>query len=149
MLASYALPVPPRREDPEEEPYCPFVDLDLLRHYRSTGQYEINKESKSVPFELMGYSLALAFTSVSQGTGRADIRLEEAQRQPGAPGRVFALSPETLFDMLLAAESECGGEALHISGLAGERAIRVTCLSPIQWLQDYYFRMEKEEKHAA
>jgi len=149
MLASYAQPVPPKYEDPEEEPYCPFVDLDLLRHYRSSGHYEINREPKSVPFELVGYSLAQAFTSVSQGTGQADIRLEEAQRQPGAPGRVFALSPETLFDTLLAAEYECGGKALHISGLAGERAIRVICRSPIQWLQDYYTRMEKEEKHAA
>jgi hypothetical protein len=149
MLASYAQSIPPRSEDPEEEPYCPFVDLELLRHYRSSGLYEINRDPKPVPFELIGYSIAKVFSSVSQGKGRVDIRLEEVQRQPGAPGRVFALSPESLFDSLLAAESECSGSAIQISGLAGERAIRVLSRNPFQWLEDYYSRIEKEEKHAA
>jgi hypothetical protein len=149
MLASYSQPIPPRHEDPEEEPYCPLVDLDLLRHYRSSGHYEINREPKQVPFELVGYSLAVAFSDVAQGKGRVDIRLEEAQRQPGAPGRVFALSPETLFDTLLAAESECEGEKIQISGLAGERAVRVVCQSTCQWLADHYTRMEHEEENVA
>jgi len=149
LLHSYAQGIPPRHEDPEEEPYCPFVDLDLLRHYRSSGHYEVNREVKPVPYELVGYTLASAFPDVAQGEGTADIRLEDAQRQPGGPGRVFVLTPEALFDTVLAAESECGGKLIEVSGLAGERAVRVACGSPNEWLEGYYARMEEEANDAA
>lgn len=149
LLASYSQLIPSRQEDPEEEPYCPLVELDLIRHYRASGHYEINREIKPIPFELMGYSLATAFTDAAQGKGRVDIRLEDAQRQVGAPGRVFTLSPEALFDTVLAAESEGLKEEIQISGLAGERAIRVVCRSPYEWLKHYYSRMEKGVKNAA
>lgn len=149
LLNSYAQGIPPRQEDPEEEPSCPFVDLDLIRHYRSSGHYEVNREAKPVPFELVGYTIAAAFPDTAEGDGSADIRLEDAQRQPGGPGRVFALTPEALFDTVLAAESECDSQDIQVSGLAGERAVRVIRRSPFEWLAHHYARMEKGAEDAA
>ncbi|MFA9459509.1 DUF4007 family protein [Thiohalorhabdus sp. Cl-TMA] len=149
LLHSYAQGIPPRQEDPEEEPHCPFVDLDLLRHYRSSGHYELNRETKPVPFELLGYTLAAAFPDAQEGEGRIDIRLDDAQGNTGGPGRVFVLTPEGLFDTILEAERESGGGEIQISGLAGERAVRITRRTPLEWLARYYDRMEEGTEDAA
>lgn len=149
LLNSYAQGIPPRQEDPEEEPICPFVDLGLLRHYRASGHYEVNRERKPVPFELVAYTLAAAFPGTEEGSGTTDIRLEEAQSQIGGPARVFALTPETLFETVLMAESESEGEAIAVSGLAGETAIRVKRGRPHDWLEAYFDRMERGAPDAA
>jgi len=41
LLKSYARTIPPENVDPEEALDCPFEELRLLKHFRTSGAYEI------------------------------------------------------------------------------------------------------------
>ena len=49
FLGSYAVEVPYRRKDPEEEIDCPFQDLRIIRHFRASGYYELYRRRKAIP----------------------------------------------------------------------------------------------------
>ncbi|MDA3941594.1 MAG: hypothetical protein PF693_20185, partial [Spirochaetia bacterium] len=53
------------------------------------------------------------------------------------PGKIFQLSNEALFELLVTYEAESEGE-LKIRGLAGERQIVVKNRSSQEWLNNLY-----------
>ena len=78
-----------------------------------------------------------------QRTKVADIRLHDAARQEGGPGRAFCLSGETLFELVSQLESRATDKELQIAGIAGDRAIRLRCRSPLEWIEKFYEHAEE------
>jgi len=149
LLASYSRKIPPTNEDPEESRDCPFMELGLLSYFRTSGYYELNVGAKSVPPEIVGYALAKAFPDARAGDGRLDVTIHEASQVPGGPGRAFALPTEALFETVLRAEETRGEPEIEITGLAGERVIRVARRTPEEWLSRYYEAARKEARRVA
>lgn len=149
LLASYGRPIPADTTDPEESRDCPFRELGLMSHLKSSGYYQVNQGVKSIPPEALGYSLGKAFPEVCEGNGTADISIHHAAQRTGGPGRVFCLSPETLFEVVLAAEQRCGDNRITVTGHAGNRMIRVRKQSLLEWVRQYYSALEEEGSNAA
>lgn len=140
LLRSYAVSVPRRIGDPEDMIDCPLTELGLLTHSRQTGFYHLNQGLKPIPFQLFGYALAVGReTLLGKGirvTGDfLDRSLTELAHGRGAPGRVFALTSESLYE--LAARYEAHG-LVQVDSLAGERIVRVPPRPADEWLELYY-----------
>jgi hypothetical protein len=136
LLASYAREIPEPQIDPEESNDCPFIELDLLHYYRESGFYHLNTSSKPVPSHLIGY--ALSRMKKEETHQSVEISMKDAAFQPGSPGRVFAVSSETLFEWINTAEADLGKDALALEGLASNRFIRFDNRTPVQWLIRHY-----------
>ena len=148
FLSSYARTIPPTNDDPEDGADCPLRELGLLSHFKTSGYYQLHQEQREIPPELMGYALARAFSDARDGQRTTDISLQDAVRRPGSPGRVFALTSETLFEVVSQIEAVSGGD-LQIAGLAGERSIRVRQRLPLDWLETYYASVLEGAEYAA
>lgn len=149
MLASYARIIPTPKDDPEEGNDCPLRELGLISHFKTSGYYQTHQSRKEIPAELFGYAIATAFRDASDGSGTTDITLLDATRTPGSPGRVFQLTTEALFEVANHAESNLIDGGIEIVGLAGNRAIRITKQSSLDWLSLYYSNLEQKDRHAA
>jgi len=139
MLGSYARQVPDETGDPEDSTDCPFRDLGLLTHYRDTGHYEVRRESKEIPPEMIGFCLSRTFCD--NGATSFSVSLRDAQAGYGGPVRVFALSPKALVDTIQDAERLLGDEYISLTTLGGERFIHAKNISPNEWLKNYYKRI--------
>lgn len=152
LLRSYAVSVPRRVGDPEDIMECPLSELGLMLHSRQTGFYHRNRGLKPIPFELFGYALAVG----RGGTRRRrpppasseplDRSLTELAHEPGAPGRVFALTSEALYELTAGYEAQ---GLVRLDGLAGERIVRVPSRSASDWLTSYYEAENLAETEAA
>lgn len=149
LLSTYARTIPAIKDDPEDGHDCPFRDLGLFSHFRTSGYYQVHQGSKDIPPELFGYSLAHSFADASVGEGTVDISVHDAVRQSGGPGRVFVLTSESLFEVASSAEMQSTSGDIEIAGLAGNRVIRVKRRRPLQWLERYYQTVERRDRHAA
>ena len=124
FLGSYAVDVPYRRKDPEEEIDCPFQELSLIRHFRASGYYELNRRRKSIPQEALLYALQTPKLMENASTGTIDVTLHDLQRMVGGPAQVLALSSDALFEHLMELEANGTDAPLAMSGLAGDRQLR-------------------------
>lgn len=124
LLGSYAVEVPYRRKDPEEEIDCPFQDLRIIRHFRASGYYELNRRRKSIPRHVLLYALQAPALVANRSTGPVDVALHDLQRMEGGPAQVLALSSDALFEHLVEQEANDTDGALALSGLAGDRQLR-------------------------
>ena len=124
FLGSYAVEVPYRRKDPEEEIDCPFQELRIIRHFRSSGYYEMNRRRKSIPNQALLYALQAPELMANEGTGVIDVTLHDLQRMEGGPAQVLALSSDALFEHLVELEANGTDAPLTMSGLAGDRQLR-------------------------
>ena len=149
LLASYARVIPPADEDPEEGNDCPFRELGLISHFKTSGYYQTHQGRKDIPAELFGYALSKAFRDAADGKGTTDITLLDAARAAGGPGRAFLLTTEALFEVANQAESTLEDGSIEIVGLAGNRAIRTVRRFPLEWLEQYYLNVAKKDRHAA
>jgi hypothetical protein len=149
LLASYARTIPPTNDDPEEGYDCPFRELRLLTYFRTSGYYQLHQGVKDVPAELLGYAIAKSFPDATRGSGAVDVTVHDAARQAGGPGRAFALTSEALFELASRAETSAAGRDIEISGLAGNRLIRVTRRPPIEWIERYYETTRRKDRHVA
>ena len=149
LLATYARSIPPLNEDPEEANDCPFRELGLLNHFRTSGYYQLHQGQKDIPAEIFGYAISQTFPDARTGSGVVDITIHEAARQAGGPGRVFALTGEALFEVAAAAETRAKSGDIEIAGLAGSRVIRVRKRSPLKWLEQYYNAAQQRSRHVA
>ncbi|MGB9406539.1 MAG: DUF4007 family protein [Terracidiphilus sp.] len=138
LLASYARPIPADDTDPEEARDCPFRELGLMTHFKTSGYYQIHRGVKPIPPQVFGYSLAATFEDAAKGTAMTDISLHDAAQSPGGPGRAFALNSESLFETALRIEAGCRHGEIAIVGHAGNRMIRVKQKPPLQWVEDYF-----------
>lgn len=140
LLSTYARPIPPAAEDPEEAIDSPFRMLGLMAHFRETDTYRIDRGPKPVPPEIICYSLSASFLNERASGGWLDVQMREAVGRPGGPGRVLALSPDAFAAALAEAERTLGPDALRSEMLGGERVIRVAAKEPTDWLADHYRR---------
>jgi hypothetical protein len=149
LLNSYAKKIPEENIDPEEALDCPLVELGLITYFRTSGYYQTNQGLKDIPLQLLGYALSKSVDGASDGNGTIDITIRQAAQMPGGPGRAFQLTGESLFEVALSAESSSESEEIKIAGLAGERVIRISRKSPLDWMREYYSAIESKERHAA
>ena len=73
FLGSYAVEVPYRRKDPEEEIDCPFQELRIIRHFRASGYYELDRRRKSIPQRALLYALQAPELLTEASTGTVDV----------------------------------------------------------------------------
>ncbi len=138
MLASYSRQTPPRQQDPEDASNCPFQDLGFLVHYKSSGYYEIDRGLKNIPSHILGYVISSVFEEAQLGEGAIDISFQNMAMAVRGPGRVLALTNESLFELARRAEEELPQGDMYIAGLAGERMLRIQRKSPLTWIKEYY-----------
>jgi len=144
FLSSYATDVPYRRgRDPEEEIDCPFQELRILRHYRASGYYEVNRRKKSIEPEVILYSLNSCMLGAS--SSRNDVSLHELTRKRNGPAQTLVLSGDALFEHLLELEQAPREIRLTISGLAGDRQLRYPSIHLSKIATIYYDRVRKAE----
>lgn len=124
LLGSYSVDVPYRRKDPEEKIDCPFQDMGIIRHYRASGYYEMNRSRKSISQHVLLYALQAPDLMANESTGTVDVALHDLQRMEGGPAQVLALSSDALFEHLVELEANGAGAPLAMSGLAGDRQLR-------------------------
>lgn len=136
LLSSYATPIPPNQEDPEDGNECPFRLLGLITYLRESDTYQLNRRKKEIPFEIVGYAFAKA--SPEDNGDSFDLNLSEAIAKPECPGRTLALDADALISLLGEAEEVLGTELIYTHTLGGERFVRVRGLSPSGWLEKYY-----------
>jgi len=148
FLSSYARTIPSTSDDPEDGADCPFRELGLLTHFRSSGYFQLHQGQKQIPPETLGYALSKAFQEARNGGRTTDVSLQDAVRRPGSPGRVFALTSESLFEVVSEIEERSQGD-IEIVGLAGERSIRVRQRQPLEWLEAYYASVLEGDRNAA
>jgi hypothetical protein len=134
LLRSYAEVVPREQADPEDVLECPLVELGLLTMSRQSGFFELNRGPKPVTFPVFAYTVSRAF-AVSDERDTVDLSLTELTHEEGSPGRLFSLSSESLFEMLLEYQ-ELGGERLTISSQAGERIVRLQNQPTQDWIEE-------------
>ena len=124
FLGSYAVEVPYRRKDPEEEIDCPFQELRIIRHFRASGYYELNRRRKSISPQVLLHALQAPGLTFDARTGMVDVTLHDLHRMEGGPAQVLALSADALFEHLVELETNSRDAPLSMSGLAGDRQLR-------------------------
>ena len=137
MLLSYARTIPVGSEDPEDGADCPFRELGLLSYYRTSGYFHVHHGAKRVPSSVFGYVMALAFPELMRSGKRTDIKILDAARKSGGPGRVLCLNGETLFETVSQIEVE-SEQLIQIAGMAGDRTIRLHCMQAEEWATLFY-----------
>lgn len=154
LLRSYSVTVPRPPGDPEDIMECPLSELGILLHSRQTGFYHMDRGFKSVPYELFGYALAAnrerrsGKRASKRAAGRSrwtarDRSLVELAHEAGAPGRLFALTAEALYELVAGYEAR---GLVRLDGQAGERIVRIEGLASDQWLSRYYDAAEAEDE---
>ena len=86
------------------------------------------------------YSLSLLFSN--DNADYIDIPFYDLVRVDNSPGKIFQLSNEALFELLVSYEAESNGD-LQIRGLAGERQIVVKNRTSKVWLEHLYQFIEE------
>jgi hypothetical protein len=148
LLSTYARTIPGTLDDPEDGSDCPFRDLGLLSFFKTSGYYQLHHEVKNISPEVLGYSLAVSFEDAANGARSTDVSIPDAARKAGGPGRCFALTAESLFEVASRAESLCEENEIQISGLAGDRVIRVKQQSKLDWVRAHYATAGERELNA-
>jgi hypothetical protein len=148
LLQSYATPVPLRVSDPEDAQDCPFLELGLLTHFIDSGTYRLRDDvRRSIPLEILGYAVSKVFLPSERAT-HVEFGLREATIEAGAPGRVFVLSGDSLFDLVIRLE-HVNPKTVSVRAIAGERLIRMPARIPMGWVEGYYEGRPKEHLGAA
>jgi hypothetical protein len=142
LLLSYARMIPTANDDPEDGADCPFRELGLLTYYRTSGYFRIDRTKKVISPYVFGYVMSLAFPAAVSSSTRTDVRLLDAVRTSGGPGRVFCLNGESLFETVAVIEST-SENLIQIAGLAGDRTIRTSSLETNEWASLYFESIEE------
>lgn len=138
LFATYAKSLPPVHEDPEEAMESPFLELDLMTFHRSSGYYELNKDFKDIPLQILGYSIAASVEAANKGEGFVDIPFLHLNSAPSGPIKSLVLTTENLFELAQRAENHLPDGDIQIKGLASERMLRIQKKSSLDWLDEYY-----------
>lgn len=138
LLSTYAKKIPPSKEDPEDASESPFTDLGLLTYFQTSGQFHLNTGIKNIHPTILGYAMAKSSLDIAMGSGKTDILIRNAARMPGGPGRCFVMTSETLHELLAKYENKNESNGIEISGMAGERTLRIECQEPLAWIRHYY-----------
>jgi hypothetical protein len=142
LLLSYSRSIPLTNDDPEDGADCPFRELGLMSYFRTSGYYRIHSTPKAISPFVFGYVISLAFPALNRSAKKTDIKLVDAVRKSGGPGRVFCLNGESLFDTVSQLETHSEG-VVQIAGLAGDRIIRTLSLAPNEWASLFFESIEE------
>jgi Protein of unknown function (DUF4007) len=145
LLLSYSRMIPSGNDDPEDGADSPFRELGLLSYYRTSGYFRIDHSSKDLSPFVLGYAMSRAFPFSDTLAKKSDVRLLDVIKTSGGPGRVFCLNGESLFETISKAES-ISENLIQITGLAGDRAIRIRNLESNEWA-GLYFKSAAENSH--
>lgn len=139
LLLSYATHVPPLEKDPEEEMDCPLRDLGLLYNYRYSGFFQLRRQKREIPNEIMMYALNKSLQAATEAEGMVERRVLDVIRAQCSPTRLFLMSNDDFYESLAAIEKESNAEWIELRGLAGERMVRMD-LKPdaLAWAAKYY-----------
>ena len=148
FLGSYAAEVPYRRKDPEEEIDCPFQELRLIRHFRASGYYELNRRRKSIPQQALLYALQAPELVADASAGTVDVTLHDLHRMDGGPAQVLALSADALFEHLVELDATRTEAPLTMTGLAGDRQLRFERTSAPELMARHFDVVPVELVHA-
>lgn len=161
LLRSYSVSVPRPEGDPEDLMECPLSELGMVLHSCQTGFYHVDRAFKPIPFDLFGYALAVGRARargpqaagltasgrradeqrVARRSADRDRSLAELAHEVGAPGRVFAMTAEALYELVAGYEAE---GLVRLDGQAGERIVRIPKSRDAQeWIERYYESMEQ------
>lgn len=137
LLNSYAVSIPNKLGDPEDAMDCPLSELDLLVHSRQTGFFHLNRGLKPIPYEIFGYAFASGqeFGRGNSPSPSIDRSLTELTHGLNAPGRIFCMMAEALYELISGYESR---GLVRLDGNAGERILRIDPHSGLDWLEAYY-----------
>lgn len=144
LLNTYARSVPNQEKDPEEANVSPFTELGVMSFRRATRTYQLHRTAKSVAPEIFCYALA---SGLGESQNGQPIGIQEATHGRNSPGRVFALTSESLFEQVQRHEAE--SDCVRIAGQAGERMIRIPREEPLGWVQRYYETRLERDAYAA
>lgn len=128
LILTYATEVPPKRHDPEEDAICPFRELDLVLHFKDSGQVQVQHKRRRVDHGAFAYALNLCLNLRDEDQdqdGATDIRLFDLARLENNPSRVFGLSTDGLYEALEDIMHTSPQYGVAIQGFAGDRQIRV------------------------
>ena len=145
LLNTYATTLPREVIDPEEAMECPFIELDLMRYFKTSGRYQLNYGIKPIPAEVFCYNMALTFPGLDNNA----VPFREIASSAGGPGRCFVLSNDALFDLISTYDSQEGGPNINIGNVAGDRHIGFEAHSKDEWVSMYFSSIERELDHAA
>jgi hypothetical protein len=139
FLATYAVDVPYVNRDPEEQIDSPFQDLRLIRHFRASGHFELNRRRKAIDPEVLLFALNSAQI---EGKGKlVDIGFHALTKTENGPLQTLALTADALFEYLTEFESTGAAGKVIVTGLAGDRQIRFTKFPPDQVANEYFRRV--------
>jgi len=144
FINTYAVDVPMRDIDPEEDINCPFRELDLLVNYRESGHIQLQRRRRNIAPNVFMHALErclrmgeAADDPIMEGTV-TDLRFFDLSRMDNNPMRVFALSTDVFFEMLIDLEREYPEMGIRVIGLAGDRQIRVVRHDPFYWIAEAF-----------
>lgn len=146
LLSSYARRIPQVESDPEETNECPFRELGIMKYFRGSSTFVVERGPKDIPAEILGMSLAMSLRNEANEAKWIDISISDAHTAPNGPGRVLCLSADALAGL---ASSVPEGGGVELVALAGSRAIRILNASSIDWLASYYERMSRDSAVAS
>ena len=147
FLNTYSRDIPSTKKDPEDEIDSPLIDLGLLNYYRSSGYYQVNRDKRDINLFVFLYSVANAFQTDEDKMDEEiwEIPFFDFINIENGPGKIFALTNEGLFELLLRYENMYSDKFLELTGLAGERTIKIENKSSLMWAEHLYKRERENE----
>jgi len=98
FLRTYAATKPSKSLPMEETLDCPLVELELIREFGRGAYVLVRGEQSSLPDELFAYAVIDCIGRLPRAG--STVALDDVAFAPGAPGRVFCLSEESLLARL-------------------------------------------------
>jgi hypothetical protein len=140
FLNSYSKEIPSKKKDPEDEIESPLVELNLMNYYRSSGYFQVQRDKKNINMYLFLYALqkSMEFQGITYKQDYIELPFFDLVKLENGPGRVFALSNEGLFELLLEYEKESQAKIIRLIGLAGDRLVKFPNKTSIHWAHEYY-----------
>lgn len=120
---------------------CPLVELGLIREFGSKGYLLQRGDQPTLPIAVFAYGLA-AFLSRA-GLASTAVPVQAIAYSAGSPGRIFALSEDSLLARLERIEEATDGDIVF-HDTAGLRQLLVHRVpSPLKLLERHYARKKR------
>lgn len=141
FLNTYSVSIPSSNKEPEDEIDCPLNELGLMKSFKKSGYFEVNRARKQISIELFLYSLSIT-TLHQEKDDFVDIPFFDMTNLNCGPSKVFLLNNEDIFELLM--EYDSAHSDIKIRGMAGERLIKYKYKQPIDWVKTYYKNLISE-----
>lgn len=121
----------------EETFDCPLSELKLIAHMNDGRSYKfLRGEQKTLPNQILVYALVSFWDKYHRGAN--SIALEKVAYDPGSPGRVFKLDPESLAKRLDELAKVTNGSFSYHESAGLKQVFRQYDSSATNWLESCY-----------